>query len=68
MTVWPTEYTALCVALKSTVCLSGQDGVNKLDKGRTTRGEDHNGTIELQAVQMNVSVAGALKIHKHEVS
>ena len=50
------------------VLLSGQDGVDKLNKAAIARREDHSGTIELQTVQINLPVAGALKVRIHEVS
>ena len=42
--------------------------IDKLNKGKIARSEDDSGTIEPQAVQINVPVAGALKVRKHEVS
>ena len=49
------------------VLLGGQDGVAKLNKAAIARRGDHRGTIELQAVQINLPVAGALKVRIHEV-
>ena len=42
--------------------LGGQDVVAKLNKAAIARREDHSGTIELQAVQINLPVAGALNV------
>ena len=45
------------------VLLGGQDGVDKLNKAAIARRGDHSGTV-----QINLPVAGALKIRIHEVS
>ena len=50
------------------VLLSGQDGVDKLNKATIVSREDHSGIIELQAGEINLPVAGALKVRIHEVS
>ena len=50
------------------VLLGGQDGVDKLNKAAIAKRGDHSGTIELQAIQINLPVAGALKVRIHEVS
>ena len=44
------------------VLLGGQDVVAKLNKAAIARRGDPSGTIELQAVQINLPVAGALNV------